>query len=122
MIIITATLSFETQEDRDVTVAKTADVQAATRNDEPGCLAYCFAPDPAESTHIQVFELWTDAENLAAHFDHPNYAAMVEVLHGCDGFLASENRLYVSEDRGPVYDSDKKFRFDAVSSAYGTDT
>ena len=29
MIIITATLSFETQEDRDVTVAKTADVQAA---------------------------------------------------------------------------------------------
>ena len=35
MIIITATLSFETQEDRDVTVAKTADVQAATRNDEP---------------------------------------------------------------------------------------
>ena len=47
---------------------------------------------------------------------------MVEVLHGCDGFLASENRLYISEDRGPVYDSDKKFRFDAVSSAYGTDT
>ena len=43
MIIITATLSFETQEDRDVTVAKTAAVQAATRNDEPGCLAYCFA-------------------------------------------------------------------------------
>ena len=54
MIIITATLSFESQEDRDVTVAKTADVQAATRTDEPGCLAYCFAPDPAEPTHIQV--------------------------------------------------------------------
>ena len=105
MIIITATLSFESQEDRDDTVAKTASVQAATRNDEPGCLAYCFAPDPAEPTHIQVFELWTDAENLAAHFDHPNYAAMVEVLHGCDGFLASENRclLYTSpspRDRG----------------------
>ncbi|MBB33800.1 MAG: hypothetical protein CL455_09150 [Acidimicrobiaceae bacterium] len=118
MIIITATLSFETEKDRNETVAKTADVQAATRNDEPGCLAYCFAPDPAEPTHIQVYELWTDVENLAAHFDHPNYAAMVEVLHGCDGFLASENRLYLSEDRGPVYGPDKKFRFDAVSGGF----
>ncbi len=53
-------------------------VQKATRDDEPGCLAYCFAADPVEPTHVQVYELWTDPENLARHFDHPNYAAMVE--------------------------------------------
>ena len=66
MIIITATLSFETEKDRNETVAKTADVQAATRNDEVGSQAYSYAPDPAEPTHIQVYELCTDPNNLAA--------------------------------------------------------
>ncbi len=116
MIIITATLSFETQADRDRAVALTAPVQKATRDDEEGCLAYCFAADPAAPTHVQVYELWTDPENLAEHFDHPNYAKMVEVLRGCGGFLKSENRLYAAEDRGPVYD-DGRFRFDAVADA-----
>jgi quinol monooxygenase YgiN len=114
MIIITATLSFETEADRDNAVALTADVQKATRDDEPGCLAYCFAADPAAPTHVQVYELWTDPENLRAHFDHPNYAKMVDVLRNCGGFVHSENRLYAAEDRGPVYD-DNGFRFDAVA-------
>ncbi len=114
-IIITATLSFETEADRDNAVRLTAPVQAATRADEPGCLAYCFGADPAEPTHIQVYELWADAANLALHFDHPNYAKMVEVLHNCGGFVSSENRLYAADDRGTVYGDDGKFRFDAVN-------
>jgi quinol monooxygenase YgiN len=114
MIIVTATLSFETEADRDNAVASTAAVQKATRDDEEGCLAYCFGADPAEPTHVQVYELWTDPHGLAAHFDHPNYAKMVEVLHNCGGFLKSENRLYAADDRGPVYE-DGKFRFDAVA-------
>jgi quinol monooxygenase YgiN len=119
MIIVTATLSFETETDRDRAVAATKEVQRATREEEPGCFAYCFAPDPAEPTHIQVFELWSDAEHLAAHFDHPNYASMVEVLRNCGGFLASENRLYAADDRGPVYGDDGRFRFGAVADAGG---
>jgi quinol monooxygenase YgiN len=114
MIIVTATLSFETEADRDNAVARTAPVQQATRDDENGCLAYCFGPDPVEQTHVQVYELWTDPQSLAAHFDHPNYAQMVDVLHNCGGFLKSENRLYAADDRGPVYE-DGKFRFDAVA-------
>ena len=114
MIIVTATLSFETEADRDDAVASTAGVQKATRDDEEGCLAYCFGAPPAEPTHVQVYELWTDPHSLAAHFDHPNYAKMVEVLHNCGGFLKSENRLYAADDRGPVYE-DGKFRFDAVA-------
>ncbi len=74
MIIVTATLSFETEADRDNAVALTAPVQQATRDDEDGCLAYCFGADPVEPTHVQVYELWTDPHSLAAHFDHPNYA------------------------------------------------
>ncbi len=114
MIIITATLSFETEADRDRAVALTAPVQKATRDDEPGCLAYCFGADPVEPTHVQVYELWTGPDDLAKHFDHPNYARMVDALHNCGGFLASENRLYAADDRGPVYDNGK-FRFDAVA-------
>lgn len=114
MIIITATLSFETAADRDRAVALTTEVQKATRDDEPGCLAYCFAADPVEPTHVQVYELWTDVENLAKHFDHPNYARMVDVLHHCGGFVSSENRLYAAEDRGPVYDNGR-FRSEAVA-------
>lgn len=114
MIIVTATLSFETEADRDNAVAKTATVQKATRDEEDGCLAYCFGADPAEPTHVQVYELWTDPDNLAKHFDHPNYAKMVEVLHNCGGFLQSENRLYAADDRGPVYE-DGRFRAEAVA-------
>lgn len=115
MIIVTATLSFETEANRNHAVALTAPVQKATRIDEPGCLAYCFAADPAEPTHIQVYELWTDADRLAAHFEHPNYAQMVDVLRNCGGFLHSENRMYLADDCGTVYDESGAFRHAAVN-------
>ncbi len=119
MIIVTATLSFESEADRDRAVVATTPVQRATREEEPGCSAYCFAPDPVEPTHVQVFELWSDAEHLAAHFDHANYASMVRVLQSSGGFLASDNQLYAADDRGPVYGADGRFRFDAVADAGG---
>lgn len=119
MIIVTATLSFETEADRDKAVARTTAIQKATRDDESGCLAYCFGADPAEPTHVQVYELWSDPDSLAQHFDHPNYAAMVETLRSCGGFLHSENRLYAADDRGPVYENGT-FRYGAVSDT-GTD-
>ena len=50
MIIVTAVLSFETEADRDAAVAATAKVQKATRDEESGCLAYCFAADPSSQT------------------------------------------------------------------------
>jgi quinol monooxygenase YgiN len=118
MIIVTATLSFETEADRDRAVELTASVQKATRDEEPGCLAYCFAADPVEPNHVQVYELWTDPESLAKHFDHPNYGRMVDALHNCGGFVKSENRLYAADDRGTVYE-DGEFRFDAVADAGG---
>jgi quinol monooxygenase YgiN len=78
MVIITATLSFETEADRDNAVALTTSVRKATRDEERGCRADCFGADPAEPTHVQVYELWTDPEKLAEHFVHPNSAKMVD--------------------------------------------
>ncbi len=102
MIIVVAALEFETQEDRDKAVDLVRDVQLATRNEEPGCRDYCFAPDPSVPTRIQVYELWEDSDSLAAHFKHPNYDKMVERLSTA-GIKQSINQAYLVERGEPVY-------------------
>ncbi len=102
MIIVVAALGFENQQDRDRAVALTADVQMATRQEEAGCRDYCFAPDPSVPTRIQVYELWEDSDSLAAHFRHPNYAKMVELLSGAN-IKESINQAYLVERGEPVY-------------------
>ena len=74
----------------------------ATRVEEPGCQDYCFAPDPVVVTRIQVYELWNDSDSLAAHFQHPNYLKMVEVLNSA-GITGSTNQAYLAERNEPVY-------------------
>lgn len=114
MIIVTARLVFKTQEDRDRATLASTEPQAKTRDEEPGCLMYCFAPDPAVPTEIQVYELWEDPASLEAHFKHPNYAGMVQALSSSGGLLESINRQYVADDRGTVYDEDHKPRIQAL--------
>ncbi len=106
MIVVAGTIGFASQEQRDAAVAATIDLQRSTRDDEPGCLAYCFGPDPVDATVVQVYELWVDEASLAAHFEHPNYTAMRRVL-----------RLF--ERSGPS--STAKYRVDAVASVYSAD-
>ena len=102
MIIVVAALEFETQADRDHAVEITRDVQMATRVEETGCHDYCFAPDPSIPTRIQVYELWEDSDSLAAHFKHPNYDKMVELL-GSANIKESINQAYLVERGEPVY-------------------
>ena len=102
MIIVVAALEFETQDDRDKAVDLIRDVQLATRTEEKGCHAYCFAPDPSVPTRIQVYELWEDSESLAAHFKHPNYDKMVERLSTA-GIKRSINQAHLVERSEPVY-------------------
>ena len=112
MIIVVAKISFDSQAERDRAVALSEPVQRATREEEPGCRDYCFAPDPCEPTVIQVYELWEDSDSLAAHFEHPNYLAMVELLSGV-GFVESISRAYLTERDEPVYgeNGEKKTAF-----------
>ena len=108
-IIISATLDFASEADRDRAVELTRPVQAATRDEEPGCHAYCFAADPVVNYRIQVYELWEDGPSLAAHFRHPNYEKMKEVLMEV-GITATENQMYLIEMHEPVYDADGQAR------------
>ena len=112
MIIVVAALEFANQGDRDRAVDACKDVQMATRVEEPGCRDYCFAADPSVPTRIQVYELWDDTDSLVAHFDHPNYAKMVEVLQGA-GIVESINQAYLVERGEPVYgpEGEKKTAF-----------
>ena len=102
MIIVVAALEFENQADMDRAVEVTRDVQMATRVEEPGCRDYCFAPDPAIPTRVQVYELWENNDSLVAHFKHPNYSKMVELL-GSANIKQSINQAYQVERGEPVY-------------------
>ena len=101
-IIISAWLDFADEEARDRAVALTAPIQLATREEEEGCLDYCFAADPAISNRIQVYELWEDEEALAFHFKHHTYKAMSEALQGV-GIVYTENQMYLIAKQEPVY-------------------
>ena len=102
MIIVVAALEFATEADRDRAVELTADVQRLTREEEQGCHDYCFAPDPAIPTRMQVYELWEDSDSLAAHFEHPYYEQMASLLQGV-GIVESTNQAYLVERGEPVY-------------------
>ena len=80
MIIVTAKLTFASQADRDRVVELSIPIQQATRDQEAGCHAYCFAADPCDPAVIQVYELWEDSESLVPHFTHKNYHAMLELF------------------------------------------
>ena len=102
MIIVVAALGFGSESDRDKAVALTADVQRLTREQEPGCHDYCFAPDPAVPTRMQVYELGEDSASLAAHFEHPYYERRASLLQGV-GIVESTNQAYLVERGEPVY-------------------
>ena len=46
MIVIAANIDFASEADRDRAVAESGPVQQATRDEEAGCQAYCFARTP----------------------------------------------------------------------------
>ena len=102
MIVIGATLDFADQASRDGAVESSAPIQLATREQEPGCEVYCFAADPCVPTRIQVYELWEDEPSLAAHFVHPNYLAMRDMLMA-NRPTGAWNRMYLVERSEPVY-------------------
>lgn len=103
MIIIAGTVEFADKESRDEAVRLAMPHQQASRDDEQGCQAYCFAPDPCRDTFVQVYELWDDEASLAAHFEHENYFNMRNAL-GSVGIVAAKNSKFRCDLREPVYD------------------
>ncbi len=109
MIIITAEFDLADPASMPRALEVATPLQAATRADEPGCLAYVFGEDPCVPGRMQVFELWEDEATLAAHFKHENYFNMGASLGGIGlaGATATKFRVTAAE---PVYDPDHKAR------------
>lgn len=78
---------------------------------QPGCEAYVWTPDPHADDVIHVFERWSDADALAAHFAGPWYRGMLKVLgaHGIRNAVVAKYRVDASE---PVYDDTGRPRAD----------
>jgi quinol monooxygenase YgiN len=93
VITVTAKITFTSRSDRDRAVEVSTPNQQATRNEEDGYHAYCFSADPCDPVAVQVYELWEDSESLVAHFDHPNYVAMLEAFSGL-GLVGRRNRRH----------------------------
>lgn len=107
LIAVEAAIVLADPSKRAALVEASAPIQKATRDDEPGCLVYCFAADPVQPELIQVYELWEDEASLAAHFEHPNYHAMRELLNGA-GLASAVSRKLRIDATAPVYGPDRK--------------
>jgi quinol monooxygenase YgiN len=105
MIAIAGTITIPADR-RAAALEATAALQQSTRDDEPGCEAYVFSADPLRPDIIAVFELWTDAASLDAHFQHPNYTNMRTMLgqHGITGADVSKYRI---DAAAPVYNAER---------------
>jgi quinol monooxygenase YgiN len=104
LIAVEAAITIADPTTREALIARSAPIQKATRDDEPGCLVYCFAADPCQADLIQVYELWESEEALAAHFDHPNYHDMRAML-GKGGLVGAVSRKHRIDASAPVYDA-----------------
>jgi quinol monooxygenase YgiN len=111
-IVVAGTITVDIEANPDARtncLTASAKWQELTRVEEPGCLAYVFTADPIDPAVIQVYERWTDADALLAHFDHRNYHEMRAVL-GAAGLKAVQvERLRVDAAR-PIYDADRVAR------------
>jgi quinol monooxygenase YgiN len=106
LIAVEAAITIADPSTRDAVIARSAPIQKATRDDEPGCLVYCFAADPCQDDLIQVYELWESEAALAAHFEHRNYHDMRAML-GQAGLVGAVSRKHRIDASAPVYDADR---------------
>ncbi len=111
VIIIAGNIDFDSVESRDRAIDVGRPLQQATRDDEPGCEAYCFSPDPCVDTRMLVYELWADEASLAAHFQHQNYIDMGAMLRD-GGIVAVEVKKHRCDVAEPVYDDTGTARAD----------
>ncbi len=102
LIAVEAALTVADPAQRDAIVAASIPFQRATREEESGCIVYCFAADPAVADRIQVYELWESEEALALHFKHHTYADMRNMLNG-SGLKSAVSRKHRIDATASVY-------------------
>lgn len=116
MIIIAGTIDLADPSRIEEAIAGAKPLQQATRDDEPGCRAYVFSPDPCVAGRIVVYELWDDEASLAAHFKHQNYFNMGAMLNEI-GLAGADNNKFRCDLKEPVYDDTRTPRADFFTAS-----
>ena len=114
MLIVSGHLQFTDRTNRDRIIAEGAPFQAATRA-WPGCLAYCFSPDPVDDCRIQIYEAWRDAESLREHFTHADYKEMRALLNSggrATDQTAGYPMIHLVEQSTDIYDENRQPKAD----------
>jgi quinol monooxygenase YgiN len=112
VVIIIGSIDFASSAVRDAAVAAAAAMQQSTRDTEPGCLAYSFSADSSVPARVQVHEIWADEASLAAHFEHPNFTGMKQLLSQFERAGASSVLKYRVDATGAIYDAQRRPRAD----------
>ena len=101
MILIAGTIDLDpAQRDAALSGARPYIEGALT---QAGCIAYAWTADPELPGRIHVFEEWTDADALEAHFADRHYADMRRHLGQC-GIRGAQTHKYQVGAKAPVYD------------------
>ena len=118
MIIIAGNMDLDPgRRDEALTTAEPFIAGALTQR---GCEAYTWAADLNVPGRVHVFERWTDAEALAAHFVGPHYLGMLQCLGGF-GLKAADVAKYRVDYNEPVYDTENKPRADFFTETSETE-
>jgi quinol monooxygenase YgiN len=99
MLIVAGTLDVH-PDDRDALMAAALPMMAASSAEE-GCLDYVFSPDPTVAGRVRVFERWTAAPALEAHFATPHMAAFRAAIAPLR-FTGRDVTRYAIARTGPV--------------------
>lgn len=116
MIIVAGYLDFVDRAARDGALAEGAALQKSTREEEPGCEAYCLSADPVLDNRVLVHEVWADRASLAAHFEHPYFQQMRAVFHRFER-TGGEVRKYRCDLSEPVHDDAGYVRADFFTAS-----
>jgi quinol monooxygenase YgiN len=99
MLIVAGTIEVE-PDDRDALMAAALPMMAASQAEE-GCLDYVFSVDPTDAGTVRVFERWTDAAALEAHFATAHMATLRAAM-GPLRITRSDVTRYAISRTGPV--------------------
>lgn len=109
-VLITGTIEVDPAR-RGELLAAVRPLVERTRLDEPGCLEYAFMADTVADDVVVVLERWVDEQALAAHFEHPGFAATKQALRR-HGSRASTIAKYRVDAVRPVKDASGTYRAD----------
>ena len=94
MIVVQGSLKMAVGEIDRLTEAALAMVAAT--HEETGCIAYTFSRDLADPDTFVIFEIWSDDDALAAHFQTPHMAAFNAAMAGTQR-LSGSVKAYTAE-------------------------